>query len=565
MANWEAHRISDVVEEIDDHKFVLPVIQRRLVWDEEKMELLFDTLLKGDSFGGIMVIKEEKHSEPLFSFRPFTKDGEPIDSMEVTRLQQPQSFVIDGQQRLQTFYIGLAGTINGRVLYFDLFSNYNAEFEFKFTSDENKLNKVVKEDSTKTIKKYLWYPVSALLKNLKLTSNEKTTAKNIIASQNISDDEEKDHVFENVAAFHRNVISSKSLGISEVALDKTFDKTKNRQRIVELFRRLNDGGTKLSPFDLVASILKGYEWSMEGFLDETLSDFADIGLDQDNLIKLIFLLQDDPVKEMTDIGAKDAEFAIKNKDRLKATLECLRQFIKAAELYNYYKDSKRSFVPLFFLAYHMFHKKLQTQDLASFFDNFDANNPEFCRMRKWINYSLINGVFKSKGAGWIPYRTGVKKLLGKIKDFKNADFPIEGLFEVYKLHGVKFTNTFDSSMLDSMDEAFLYYLIYDRKQTIRVQDVDHIMPKSILAAKGFDWEKINSINNFQLLDYGTNRGEKNGSLFKVWLNTKVTDKSAFIKRHLIPEDESLWDESNLDSFSTERAKLIFAKIQEYVL
>jgi len=60
MANWESYRISDIIADIDEKKFVLPVIQRRLVWEEEKMELLFDTLLKGDSFGGIMVIKEEK-------------------------------------------------------------------------------------------------------------------------------------------------------------------------------------------------------------------------------------------------------------------------------------------------------------------------------------------------------------------------------------------------------------------------------------------------------------------------------------------------------------------------
>ena len=53
MAIWKSYRISDAITEIEDERFVLPVIQRRLVWDEEKMELLFDTLLKGDSFGAL--------------------------------------------------------------------------------------------------------------------------------------------------------------------------------------------------------------------------------------------------------------------------------------------------------------------------------------------------------------------------------------------------------------------------------------------------------------------------------------------------------------------------------
>jgi hypothetical protein len=63
MAIWKSYRIVEVIADIEDEKFVLPVIQRRLVWDEEKMQLLFDTLLKGDSFGGIMVIEEEKDSK----------------------------------------------------------------------------------------------------------------------------------------------------------------------------------------------------------------------------------------------------------------------------------------------------------------------------------------------------------------------------------------------------------------------------------------------------------------------------------------------------------------------
>lgn len=126
MATWKPYRISDIVIDIDEEKFVLPVIQRSLVWTEEKMELLYDTVLKGNSFGGIMVIDEDKESKPLFSYRPFTKDGNFIESKEVKKLRQQQSFVIDGQQRLQSFYIGLKGSINGKELYFDLFSDYNS-------------------------------------------------------------------------------------------------------------------------------------------------------------------------------------------------------------------------------------------------------------------------------------------------------------------------------------------------------------------------------------------------------------------------------------------------------
>ena len=257
MAIWKSYRISDIITEIEDEKFVLPVIQRRLVWDEEKMEMLFDTLLKGDSFGGIMVIREEKGTKPLFNFRPFTKDGEPIPSRQIDKLTHLQHFVIDGQQRLQTFYIGLKGSINGRVLYFDIFSEYDTEFEFKFENDETKLPKQSKDNNGRTIHEHNWFLASNLLRRLKETNDEYQVANEIIKSQNENDDTKKTHIIKNVKAFYKNVIIVEALGVSKVFVNRALDDTTNRQKIVELFRRLNDGGTKLSSFDLVASILKG--------------------------------------------------------------------------------------------------------------------------------------------------------------------------------------------------------------------------------------------------------------------------------------------------------------------
>ncbi len=115
MASWEPLSVHDTLGKITEGLFVLPVIQRRLVWEEEKMELLFDTLLKGNSFGGIIVIEEEKDEIPMFAHRAFTIDGTDIASVNSTeRWSSTHYFVIDGQQRLQSFYIGLLGTYNSK-------------------------------------------------------------------------------------------------------------------------------------------------------------------------------------------------------------------------------------------------------------------------------------------------------------------------------------------------------------------------------------------------------------------------------------------------------------------
>jgi uncharacterized protein with ParB-like and HNH nuclease domain len=439
MAIWKTYRISDVITEIADEKFVLPVIQRPLVWTEDKMELLFDTLLKGDSFGGVMVIEEERDSKPLFNYRPFTKDGDLIASRQVDNLTQLQNFVIDGQQRLQSFYIGLKGSINGKVLYFDLYSDFNSEFEFKFENDIQKLPKQSKDNADRAITEHNWYLASGLLKRLKDTNDEDQVASEIISTQSITDDSRKTHITKNVKYFYKNVITAETLGISKVVINKSFNETVNRQRIVELFRRLNDGGTKLSPFDLVASILKGFAWEMEGFLRETLESYEEIGLSQDNLIKLIFILQDNHKKEMASIDGGDADFAIKNRERIKCTLKSLKDFLVYSKVYDYYKDGSRSFIPLFFIAYHIYHKQTDNKGVSTFFDNYDSGNSEFPKIKKWLLHSLVNGVFKSKGAGWIPYKTGIRKILEEIRKHKNKDFPFDKLFQVYTNHPITFT------------------------------------------------------------------------------------------------------------------------------
>jgi uncharacterized protein with ParB-like and HNH nuclease domain len=564
MAIWKSYRISDVIIEIEDEKFVLPVIQRRLVWDEEKIELLFDTLLKGDSFGGIMVIEEDKGSKPLFNYRPFTKDGSSIPSREIDKLEHQQFFVIDGQQRLQSFYIGLKGSINGKVMFFDLFSDYNSEFEFKFENSESNLPTTSTDNEERKIAEHNWYLASSLLKRLKETNDEDQVADEIIHSKQISEDLQKRHIKKNVKAFYKNTITAESLGISKVFINKTYDEIANKQRIVELFRRLNDGGTKLSSFDLVASILKGFEWGMESFLEETLEKYEEIGLSQDNLIKLIFLLQGNHTKEMASIKAKDAEFAIKNKVRIRNTLKSLKNFLIHVELFYYYKNGNRSFIPLFFIAYHVFHKNIPDKNVANYFDNFDSGNQDFSEMKRWIYISLLNGVFRSRGAGWISYKTGIRKILEEIKQHKNCTFPKEKLFNVYTNHPIVFTQDYKEDKLDNLDRSFLFYLIYECNQTIRNQDIDHIMPKSILEQKGYDWDMINSVKNFQLIDSGTNRGTKSAKPFKEWVNLYISDKSSYLKRHLIPVDKTIWTEDTFEDFINTRSRLIIDKVKKYV-
>lgn len=565
MANWLSLSVKNAITKIKDGEIVLPVIQRRLVWTEDKMDLLFDSLLNGNSFGSIICIEEEKDSKPLFAFRPFTLDGNNKDSVEVKELPRTQWFIIDGQQRLQSFYIGLVGTYHGKRMYFDLYSNYlQNEYDFKFATKTEELPQINKERDDTATCDCLWYPVNDLYIKLSDTNDDDQIAEEIIKKFTIEDAEKIKFVEKNVRAFYRGVFAAESIGISKVSVNKSKDVIENRQRIVELFRRLNDGGTKLSAYDLVASMFKGFDYKMESFLDTVVAEYRDIGIDQDVLIKLLLILNDKPSKEMTDLTAEDAEFATSNFTRIQATLKALKSFLIVTQNFNWFSPAKnRSAIPLYFLSYYIFYSKVDTNNLNNIFEKFDTTDANFRTMSNWLCLSLLNKVF-SRGCGWIPYKTGIKKIHSVMIKHKGSAFPIEELFDLYIYHPLRFQANVNAANLDSFDQEYMFYLLYNGQQSIRNEDIDHIHPRTLLERNSVEDSKINSIGNLQLLDSGTNRGAKNGKELYEWIKNDIepTNKQNYLKRHLIPSEPDLWKTESFESFLQKRSQLIADKINQ---
>lgn len=564
MANWTHLSVKNAVTKIKDEEIVLPVIQRRLVWSEDKMELLFDSLLKGNSFGSIICIEEEKNTCPLFAHRVFTRDGNNVASIEVSELSKTQWFIIDGQQRLQSFYIGVLGTLNGKRLFFDLFSDCeDSEYDFKFAVSGVDLPKVNKErTSNNAVSNCLWYPVDDLFQRLSITTKARQVAREIIKKFDVEDNSQMDIIETNIQDFFDALFGDESVGISKVSLNKSKNVIENRQHIVELFRRLNDGGTKLSSYDLVASMFKGFDYKMEQFLDTVVSENSDIGIDQDILIKLLLILNDKPSKEMSDLTAEDAEFATSHYERIQAALKAMKKFLRASENYNWFAATKnRSAIPLYFLTYHIFYSKIPTQNLESMFDRFDTSDKNYYEMATWLRLSLLNKVF-SRGCGWIPYKTGVKKIHAIMQLNKGNLFPKSDLLSTYRTHPLHFVGVVTESNLVEFDQEYVFYIMYNGQSTIRSEDIDHIHPYSLLISAGFEETIINNIANYQLLDSGTNRGDKNGKKLCDWINGYVdtVSRQGYLNRHFIPQDTSLWETSNFEEFCRVRAKMLADKI-----
>ena len=560
MAHWTYLSIRDVITKIEEQDIVLPVIQRRLEWNEEQMELLFDSLFRQNSFGSIVCIEEDKGKKPLFAYRPFTVDGTSTLSQEHDTLDRNILLVIDGQQRLQSFYMGLCGTYKGKTLYYDLLSNCdNLEFNFRFEASEDKLPRVNKNSSI--MSEHLWYSAPRLFSELKANTNSRLIAKNIVQNLLITDSVKEDRIRENVKDFSERIFADESIGISRVNAHMSNDILEDRARITELFRRLNDGGTKLSAYDLLASSLKCFDYSMESFIEDNESKYSDIGINKDVLINLLLVLNDKPDKSMADMDDSDAKFITGNRGRIEITLEVLKKFLEASKHTAWFGTTqKRSVIPLYFLAYHIFYDPSDDEELTHIFDNYDVGGPKFSRMLKWLKLSLLNHVF-SYGCGWRANIKGMRLIHEVMRKNKGKDFPLSQLFKLYRanLHYFYDEKQIKSSNLGSLDEDYIFYLIYERpKFSIRVEDKDHIQPSSLLREAGFPASKIDSVGNFQLIDVKTNRGGKSGLEFAEWIEY-VPNRQQYLQIHLIPEDPSLWYVKKFGEFLEARCRKIIGK------
>lgn len=167
---------------------------------------------------------------------------------------------------------GCGGTFNGKSLFYDLFSNYREnEYNFRFGASADKLPPENKDSSV--INEHFWYQASLLFDRLTREPHRSVTD-DIINRAGITDYKKIDHIKENVRNFYDRIFADTSIGISKVSAHLFSDTIKDRERIAELFQRLNSGGTTLTNYDLIYSSLSALDDDMESFFETLECDYS---------------------------------------------------------------------------------------------------------------------------------------------------------------------------------------------------------------------------------------------------------------------------------------------------
>ena len=109
----EREFLREILEKIDSGKYAIPVFQRDYVWKKQQVLDLFDSVSKGYPIGSIILW------EPMGNI----SNSKDILTDEKKNAPQPAYYILDGRQRLTTFYGCLSPNVKKKdifKLYYDL-------------------------------------------------------------------------------------------------------------------------------------------------------------------------------------------------------------------------------------------------------------------------------------------------------------------------------------------------------------------------------------------------------------------------------------------------------------
>jgi len=79
--------INDVVENINKGKYLLPAIQRDLIWDPGQIERLFDSLMRDYPIGSFLFWSVDRDRSKDFQFYDFIRDYHERDNKHIKKTE----------------------------------------------------------------------------------------------------------------------------------------------------------------------------------------------------------------------------------------------------------------------------------------------------------------------------------------------------------------------------------------------------------------------------------------------------------------------------------------------
>ena len=401
--------IANLIKGVEKKQFLLPTIQRGFVWEAKKIETLFDSLLRGFPISSFLFWEVPDEDEDTFKFYDFVKDYNfySEDPRSFAKFEKaPHMAVLDGQQRITSFYIGLKGTYipkrrvsknaddipEPQKLYLNLLK-INADsdigdddagldnvYEFKF---------LTAEDAKKRDNETFWFEVGKIL-------NDEFTESADIAEFLLKYDElvdEKTYKKLPHRILNRLWESVKSKPVIEYHLESD----KSLDEVLNIFVRINNGGKPVDLSELLISLITAQlkDFDVENELIGIVNEVNNIGGDKyfnvskDFILKAFLVLCGDNSNDKNSIKFKIDNFKPQRMKKMRAEWQNMSESLKlAVTLVNEFGFNQNHFASnnaLIPLAQYIYLK---------------GNNPaayaaDKGKMIHWFISATLNGIFSS--------------------------------------------------------------------------------------------------------------------------------------------------------------------------
>src|SRR3989344_6471419 len=254
---YQPKTIKEVVNEINT-KYFLPHIQRELVWLPPQISKLFDSLMRGYPIGTFLFWRIAKKKD--ITKLEFIKNYKKGKKNEINNSTNKDEYwlVLDGQQRLQSFYIAINGSYGDKELFLNVLSE---KLEHEDTDDEeneiiyetkffkNASDYFIKENpEQKSKSKKLWVKI----KNFALLNEDRRDD----FIEKLKNDLADDLLHSDARLLERNIKKIHTLVSSIETIFYYLENEENYDKVLDIFIRTNSGGTKLSKSDLLFSMVK---------------------------------------------------------------------------------------------------------------------------------------------------------------------------------------------------------------------------------------------------------------------------------------------------------------------
>lgn len=555
MQDYERKSISEVIEEINK-KYFLPDIQRDFVWKPEQVYTLFDSIMRDYPISTFLFWKLDgkylqseniKKLEFVRTSQDKNKENTEIDSAKEYLL------VLDGQQRLTTFYLIIKGNYiirnNPYDLYFNILSGITEQeegnlYEFKFFNKTKGTFFLDVADDTKKI----WYRVKNIY-DINIGQLFSEISKISIKIKEDYSIELTDNQKNNVSKLCQ-YLKAEKLIYYYPENEKDYDK------VLDIFIRTNSGGTKLSYSDLLFSTIKSRWSDARNKFDSLLTKINNdrYAFSNDFVLKTALVLY---AKNNDEIRYKTKNFKSnliqnvqKDWDNIEKAISLSVDLLKDKLFITSGKtiSSYNSLIPIIYWIYK--------RDIKGFGESKNClNDSEISKIRIWLSKALLFGVFGGQSD------TILYKCKEAIDNNSYDVFPAEDIEKRINTETKKSMNSntdfLDNISYNSIDSYLVLSICY--KGAINFQprmkgnlpEQDHIFSQSELKKANIPEKDINSIYNIRYISSSDNKSKSN-TPYSEWI-ASIKDQGE-LNKHLIPNGN--WSVANFNDFLKERKKLI---------